>query len=319
MMNPWELALDREHGYLLMTTELGLDVLSADDYQWVARVPDMQAYLSGNTSRCLRTLLPLLIDYTNWRPIHDLQSPLRIWPGISSKPAVGIFGSPPYLGLHPRSPSVMSLYYDVSHILAVDIHRDRVFLTCSLRPKPHPPEGLGLNPGRMDLNEFDNTLLIRVARLSDGVHLMDLRAPNDFVTPSDRDSIKAACVDTRGRLLVLWYRSSTPYLLAFSEAGSYLGRLALPWGGISTAGSCDNLSYDARRGYLALASENRFYVLDLGQWLPRSFTWQYSNRDYAPPTFRATVLTVTCIRSLEPRSCLSSLPNELLFEIFSRV
>ena len=35
-----------------------------------------------------------------------------------------------------------------------------------------------------------------------------------------------------------------------------------------------------------------------------------------PASVRNVVLTVTLIRSLEPSSCVSALPNELLFEIF---
>ena len=125
-----------------------------------------------------------------------------------------------------------------------------------------------------------------------------------------------AVIDNQGRLIVMWHMESGSSLIAFTTNGAVLSELYLT--DASVRGQ-PNLAYDAQRNYIVYSIHNHYNVLDINDWLPGSFLWDPSRHRLASRSLRALVFTVVCIRDLVPLSCLSALPNELLFEIFTRL
>jgi len=106
------------------------------------------------------------------------------------------------------------------------------------------------------------------------------------------------------------YVGCTPLDLAVIKGDAKIVKLLLKWGSnydFKDVDCCRRRTLDM----LDVSSEIR-ELLEKG-----CFVWQPERHTGAPRPLRMVVKCFTMIRSLVPESCVSSIPNELLFEIFA--
>jgi len=150
---------------------------------------------------------------------------------------------------------------------------------------------------------------VQVLSLIDGSFLLEFGSkgnqPGQFKNP------EGVFVDNHGRIIVA--DGSNNRLQAFTHEGHHISSF-----------DCGRerpiaLAFDEHRGLIAFSTGNRVHVIGANQWLADTFTWRPDLHRHAPSWMKQAVLTMTMIRSLVDESAMSMIPNELLFEIFSRL
>ena len=329
---PCVMALDSTGDFIIMSCGYKLpyyDILSAEDYRWIGRVmlpwslqEELRRYTRDMLYRnLLAVTMPLIFEPDangSMHPIPWASSPLAKWVSMNH-----IAGYDTYMHWPDTPKDIQDVGLDVSlcrgweEMIAIDHMRDLAFIKSNC-----------INDVTADGSESSTLFTIRVARLSTGRHVRNLCLPrNGRFEFKNREGIRGACVDNRGRLILLCYYDEDVFLHAFSHSGLYLGELALPRSRplffprdeVHFEGEPSTLVYDRRRGWIAFEVDRCHLLMDLNEWLPGSFIWQPAYHHYAPKSVKDLVYASTCIRSLALHSSLSLLPNELLFEIFAHV
>jgi len=122
-------------------------------------------------------------------------------------------------------------------------------------------------------------------------------------------AVYGVCVDHYGRIIVADTGNSR--LQAFTSDGRYISSFGC------LGGFPFGVAIDDWRGLIAFSACTQVHVIGANRWLPGTFRWGIERIQYAPESIKQVVVITTMIRSLVDGSPLSSLPNELLFEIFS--
>jgi len=118
------------------------------------------------------------------------------------------------------------------------------------------------------------------------------------------------CIDNQGRTIVADVQHRQLQAFSSQYAGDFL--TAVP-----CLASPSGVAFDESRGLIAFCtSEHQVHVIGANRWLPNTYVWRPERHRFAPKDLKIVVESMTTIRTLEHRSVVSWLPNEILFEIF---
>jgi len=173
------------------------------------------------------------------------------------------------------------------------------------------PMGIAIDDDRHRIAVSDSrNHRVQVLSLIDGSFLFEFGSfgtqPGQFNRPI------GVCIANQGRIIVAEFNNHR--LQAFTHEGHHIS--FFDCGSEYPSG----VAFDERRGLIAFSAGNRVHVIGANQWLANTFTWHVYRHRHAPSWIKQAVLTMTMIRSVvDESSAMSMIPNELLFEIFSRL
>ena len=321
VFSPLFAVLDRRGEFLLLCIHWDarflIMVVSAEDYTLVDVLPlpkrlascvDPRSWvIENNVMRHFESMLPYLLEF---RDNNNNEGDKRARPSPSPCTKHTHFRPHCWLANHEIcARSLGPLQYScpmgshstawVSHLtLLIDAANDRMYYQ--------------MTPTRVAIS-------VLAARVSDSsvVCCMQIESLLTNVYGTDTHFRQSACVDARGRLLILTSLPDHMAIWLFSFGGALIDSVELDQRHI--ASYQPEIRFDPRRGLLALLLHREIELLDLNKRLPGIFLWRPEYHVTAPRAVRTQVDLLMCIRTLVHTSAFALLPNELLFEIFAHL